>query len=105
MQIIIFKKLTKDVLEQILEKIINEIENRLTDLNVKINLTANAKQYFIDNGYDEIYGARPLKRLVSKTLEVNLAKLLIENKIKFNDKLIIDYNNQNIEIVISKEYL
>ena len=104
-EIIIFKKLTKDVLEQILEKIINEIENRLTDLNVKINLTANAKQYFIDNGYDEIYGARPLKRLVSKTLEVNLAKLLIENKIKFNDKLIIDYNNQNIEIVISKEYL
>ena len=102
-EVIIFKKLTKDVLEEILSKIIKEIESRLSDLNIKLNLDEKSKKYFIDNGYDEIYGARPLKRLVSKTLEVKLAKLLIENSIKFNDKLLISYDEENKEIIIRKE--
>ena len=101
-EIIIFKKLTKDVLEKILSKIVKEIENRLTDLNIKLILDEKAKTYFIDNGYDEVYGARPLKRLVSKTLEIKLAKLLIENSVKFNDKLLISYNEENKEIDIRK---
>ena len=102
-EVIIFKKLTKDVLEEILSKIIKEIESRLSDLNIKLNLDEKSKKYFIDNGYDEIYGARPLKRLVSKTLEVKLAKLLIENSIKFNDKLLISYDEEKKEIIIRKE--
>ena len=59
-EIIIFNKLSKTDLKEILDKIIEEIEKRLIDINVKINLTDNAKNYFIDNGYDEYYGARPL---------------------------------------------
>ncbi|MDD7149881.1 MAG: AAA family ATPase, partial [Mycoplasma sp.] len=56
-EIIIFNKLSKTDLKEILDKIIEEIEKRLIDINVKINLTDNAKNYFIDNGYDEYYGA------------------------------------------------
>ena len=95
-EIITFKKLTKEALREILDKIINEVESRLKDYNIKIMLDEKAKDYFIDNGYDEFYGARPLKRLVSKELETKIARLLIEGNIKENSVLEITYDNEII---------
>jgi len=97
-EVIVFKKLDKEVLKEILDKIIKDIEIRLKELNIKINLTENAKDYFIENGYDIAYGARPLKRLVSKTIETNLAKMIINNEIKYNQELTIDYINKELVI-------
>ena len=97
-EIILFNKLGKNDLLQILDKIINEIENRLLDINVKINLLDNAKKYFIDNGYDEYYGARPLKRLVNNKLETILAKKLINNEIKPNTTINVDFINNEIKV-------
>ena len=99
-EVIVFKKLTKEVLYEILDNIVKEIEKRLSTLNVKIELNNNAKKYFIDNGYDEYYGARPLKRLVNKELETIIAKMIINNEIHENDVIKVDYNNKlviNIE--------
>ena len=93
-EIIVFNKLTKDVLKDILNKIIKEEELRLKDLNIKINLDDKAINYFVDNGYDEFYGARPLKRLVAKTLETFLAKKIINNEIKYGDVINITYDNE-----------
>ena len=95
-EVIMFNKLSKDILSSILDKLIDEIELRLKDLNLKITLTPKARQFFIDNGYDEYYGARPLKRLVSKELETVLAKELIENNIKSNSSIEVDYVNDKI---------
>ena len=97
-EIIIFNKLSKEDLKQILDNIIKEIERRLVDINVKINLTDNSKNYFIDNGYDEYFGARPLKRLVSNKLETLIAKKLINNEIKPNTTIIVDYINNELVI-------
>ena len=96
--IIMFNKLDKSVLREILAKIIKEIENRLKDLNIKINLTEKAEDYFVENGYDEAFGARPLKRLVNKELETKLAKKLINNEVKSNETITVDYVNDNIVI-------
>ena len=93
-EVIVFNKLTKDVLKDILNKIIKEEELRLKDLNIKINLDDKAINYFVDNGYDEFYGARPLKRLVAKTLETFLAKKIINNEIKYGDVINITYDNE-----------
>ena len=93
-EVIVFNKLTKDVLKDILNKIIKEEELRLKDLNIKINLDDKAINYFADNGYDEFYGARPLKRLVAKTLETFLAKKIINNEIKYGDVINITYDNE-----------
>ena len=93
-EVIVFNKLTKDVLKYILNKIIKEEELRLKDLNIKINLDDKAINYFVDNGYDEFYGARPLKRLVAKTLETFLAKKIINNEIKYGDVINITYDNE-----------
>ncbi len=97
-EIIIFNKLSKSDLKEILDKIIEEIEKRLIDINVKINLTDNAKNYFIDNGYDEYYGARPLKRLVNNKLETLIAKKLINNEIKPNTIVNVDYVNDELKV-------
>ena len=97
-EIIVFNKLSKDNLREILDEIISGIEKRLVDINVKIKLTYQAKNYFIDNGYDEFYGARPLKRLVSNKLETLIAKKLINNEIKTNSVINIDYVNGKLEI-------
>ncbi len=94
-EIIVFNPLSKEAIAKILDKIIHDIELRLKDVNVKINLTENAKDELINDGYDINYGARPLKRLVSRTLETMLAKMIIEGSIKPNQTVTIDYQEEN----------
>ena len=94
-EIIVFNPLSKEAIAKILDKIIHDIEKRLADVNLKINLTDKAKEELINTGYDINYGARPLKRLVSRTLETMLAKMIIEGKIKPDDTVTIDYENNN----------
>ncbi len=97
-EIIVFNKLSKDNLSEILDNIVKQIERRLVDINVKIVLTEGARKYFIDNGYDEAFGARPLKRLVSNKLETLLANKLINNEIKANSIVTVDYKDNNLII-------
>lgn len=97
-EIIVFNKLSKDNLSEILDNIVKQIERRLVDINVKIVLTEEARKYFIDNGYDEAFGARPLKRLVSNKLETLLANKLINNEIKSNSIVTVDYKDNNLII-------
>ena len=92
-EIIIFNTLSKDAINKILDKIINEIEYRLKDIDVHIELTDQARDKFIEEGYDINFGARPLKRLVGRTLEVDLSRLLIEGEIKEHDTIIVNYVN------------
>lgn len=94
-EVIVFNPLTKEAIGHILNKIIKEIENRLKDINLKINLTDKAKEQLIEDGYDINYGARPLKRLVSRTIETMLSKKIIAGEIKPNDTITIDYENNN----------
>ena len=91
-EIIIFKPLSKEVINKILDKIIKEITDRLSDKNITITLTDKARNYLIENGYDVNYGARPLKRLVSRTIETLLANKLINNEIVEGQNVIFDYD-------------
>ena len=99
-EIIIFKSLSKDVVYNILNKIIKDVENRLKDKNISINITNNAKEYIINNSYDERYGARPIKRYVSRNIETLIANNIISNNINYGDKITIDVNNN--EFIIKK---
>lgn len=100
-EIIVFKALTKEAINGILNKIILEIEKRLDDIKVQITLTEKARQQFIEEGFDVNYGARPLKRLVSRTLEVDLAKMIINGEVKYKDNIVVDYDQDNEKFVIS----
>ena len=101
-EIIVFNPLTKDAIRKILDKLIGEMEDRLKEDNIHIELTDSAKNYLVDNGYDVTYGARPLKRLLSRTVETNLAKVLINNEVKFGMTLVIDYKNDDFDITIKE---
>ena len=97
-EIIIFNALTKEAINQILDKIINEIEFRLKNIDLHIELTESARKEFIEKGYDVNFGARPLKRLVGRTLEVDLSKLLIEGKVQEHDHIVVNYVNDHFII-------
>ena len=97
-EIIVFNALNKEAIMKILDKIVKNIENRLADINLKIELTDRAKKQLVEQGFDPNYGARPLKRLVSRTIETDLAKLIIEGKVKADDVVLVDYVDDNFII-------
>ena len=97
-EIIVFKPLTKDVIYQILDKIISDIEKRLSMNDIHIKLTDNAKDYLVDAGYDVNYGARPLKREVSKTVESLLAHELVKGTIKYGETVTFDVKDNQLVI-------
>ena len=97
-EIIIFDSLDKNTVYQILDKIISEINKRLEDKQIRVSLTDNAKKYIIDSSYDEKYGARPIKRFVSRNIETLIAKSIINEDIKYDSDVVIDVNNDELYI-------
>ena len=97
-EIIIFNSLSKNVVYEILDKIISEIEYRLRDKKLTLNVTEKAKKYIIENSYDEKYGARPIKRYVSRNIETLIAKAIINEDVKFNSTVTIDIDNDKFII-------
>ena len=98
-EIITFKALSKEVVYEILEKIIADIEKRLSDKRIKLNLTPKAKDYIINESYNEEFGARPIKRFVSRNIETLIAQNIILDKIKFNSTITIDCQNNELIIL------
>jgi len=95
-EIVIFNSLSKTVVYDILNKLIKEIEERLSDKKLKLLITDKAKEYIINNAYNEQYGARPIKRFVSRNIENLLARKIIEDEIKYGSIITIDVQNDNI---------
>ncbi len=97
-EIIIFNPLSKEVMYQILEKILKDLETRLQDRDIHLDLDEKVKDKLIEEGYDASYGARPLKRVVSKTIESLLARKIIEGSIHYGDTLHFCLENNQIII-------
>ena len=95
-EIIFYKPLQKNEISQILNLLINDLEKRLEDKHISITLTQDAKDYLINNGYNEAYGARPLKRFVQKKLETLIAKKILSQEILPNSKVEIYFENDQI---------
>ena len=94
-EVIVFNSLDKNSVSMILDKILKEIELRLCNLNIHITITDKARKNLIDEGYDINFGARPLKRCVSRIIESKLAKMIINNEIKINSNIEIDYTGDD----------
>lgn len=87
---IMFKPLTRDNIGGIIELLIDDLNKRLSDRNLTIKLTDAARQHIADNGYDPVYGARPLKRYLQKTVETLSAKLILSGNVGEGDTIKID---------------
>ena len=89
-EIIMFKPLTKDNITGIIDLMVADLNKRLADREVTIKLTSAAKDYIVENGYDPMYGARPLRRYLQKTVETLSAKLILSGNVDAGDEIIID---------------
>jgi len=98
-EIIIFNSLNKDIVYEILNKIIKDIEERLSDKKIKIELTNQAKEFIINESYDENYGARPIKRYVSRNIETLIANNIITENIKYNSTITIDVKDNQLKLI------
>ncbi len=98
-EIIIFNSLSKEVIYEILDKLVSDLNKKLIGNKISIKLSDKAKEWIVENGYDHNYGARPLKRFLSKNLETLLAKKLIDGSIITGDDLTIDIKEDNLIIV------
>ena len=97
-EIVFYKPLKKEEISKILDLQIQDLEKRLQDKHIKLELTKEAKDYLIENGYDQVYGARPLKRFVTKKLETLIAENILKQKILPSSKVTIDVYNDNLII-------
>ena len=95
-EIVFYKPLKKNEISKILELLIVDLEKRLADKHIELKLTDSAKKYLIENGYDEVYGARPLKRFVQKKLETLIAKKILTGEILPNSIVNVDCKSNEL---------
>ncbi len=98
-EIIMFKPLTKDNISNIVDLVMEDLNKRLEDREISVRLTDEAKDYIIDNGYDPVYGARPLKRYIQKSVETLSAKLILSGNIEAKDVIEIRLSGDGLEAV------
>ncbi len=97
-EIIIFNSLSKEVIYEILDKLVDDLNKKLKHQRINIKLSDCAKDWIVDHGYDHNYGARPLKRFLSKNLETLLAKKLIDGSVISGDDLTVDVKDDDLII-------
>lgn len=97
--IILFSTLHPTQLDKIIDLQIKDIEARLSERGVKININDEARKWLLENGYNPIYGARPLKRLIQKELETLLARAIILGKVADNSAVVIGVEDDKIIVL------
>lgn len=95
-EIILFKPLTKDNIGNIIQLLVKDLNKRLADRELSIELTDKAKEFIVENGYDPIYGARPLKRYLQKNVETLAARLILRDGVRAEDVILIDVENDQL---------
>ena len=98
---ILFKPLTKSDIGNIIHLIVKDINARLADRELSIEITPAAENYIVEEGYDPVYGARPLKRFVQKHVETLAAKMILADKVSAKDVIMIDLQ-QDVEELVAK---
>ena len=93
---ILFKPLTKDNIGGIIHLIIADLNRRLEDKQLTIRLSEEAMQYIVDNAYDPVYGARPLKRYIQKYVETLAAKMILADQVEEGDTIVITVENDQL---------
>lgn len=96
--IIMFKPLEKTEVSKIVDLLLQKLEDRLAEKQLKLEVTQKAKNYIVENGYDETFGARPLKRFIQSTIETMVARKILSEDLAPNTTIVVD--EQNGEIVV-----
>ena len=98
-EIILFKPLTKSDIGSIIRLLMADLNRRLSDRSLCVKLTPEAEQMIVENGYDPVYGARPLKRYLQKTVETLAAKIILADQVGSGDTIQIQLTDGQLEAV------
>ena len=102
-EIILFKPLTKEHISGIVNLSIADLNRRLADRELTIELTDSAKEFITENGYDPVYGARPLKRYLQKNVETLAAKLMLGDGVREGSTIVIDLSEDGNKLIAYTE--
>ena len=97
-EIVFYKPLTRNEIDRIVDLLMADLNKRLEDKQLSLKLSESARSYIVAQGYDPIYGARPLKRFIQRTVETLLARKLIGEDIEPRTTLVVDYDGNQMFI-------
>ena len=97
-EIVFYKPLQKTEIGKIVDLMLEGLKKRLEEQQIELDITSTAKDYISDNGYDPVYGARPLKRFIQRTVETMLAKKIIGNYFAPGDTAVVDYDGSDLTV-------
>ena len=97
-EIVFYKPLQKSEIGQIVDLMLESLKGRLEEQQISLDVTKTAKDYIIDNGYDPVYGARPLKRFIQHNVETLIAKKIIGNFFAAGDTAVVDYDGDGLTV-------
>lgn len=99
---IIFKSLSKENIGGIVDLLVNDLNRRLAEQEIHIRLSDAAKDVIIEQGYDQIYGARPLKRFIQKNVETLVARMILAGEVSTQSAILVDYDGEKLIAVNEK---
>jgi ATP-dependent Clp protease ATP-binding subunit ClpB len=97
-EIVIFKPLTLEEIKKIVDLQLVQLRSRLADRHMELELKDSAREYIAREGYDAVYGARPLKRFIQKNIETAISKKILSGEIRDHQKIIIDFSDNQLII-------
>ena len=97
-----FKPLTKKDISSIITLLMEDLNRRLKDREIRVELTEAAAGYITEHGYDPMYGARPLKRFLQKHVETLSAKLILADKVRAKDTILIDVKENELSAQVKE---
>ncbi len=97
-EIVFYRPLTRNEIGSIVDLMVKDLNRRLEDKQLTVELTDNAKNYVADNGYDPVFGARPLKRFLQRAVETPIARKLVADEVAPRSRLVVDLQNGEITV-------
>ena len=95
---VFFNGLSREDLHKIIKLEVKSVQKRMEDRDMRLILSDDALDYLVDKGYDQLYGARPLKRTIQRELETKVAKAMLRNEFGDGDTVIVDANDDGLTV-------
>ncbi len=97
-EVVFYKPLDKKEIYKIVDLMVVDLQKRLKDKQLTVTLTDRAKEYIVDEGYDPVYGARPLKRFIQSQVETLIARIIVRGDVEQGNVLEVDYNGEKLVV-------